>query len=110
MTVQNKRNRQFFRSVVTTMFIILCVVVALCLMGCAYSATERTAYGNSVSALTLADEEHISIFGKEVYLPIFKVADALEKVKFFASTGINKLLALTVDGAKELVELFIRQI
>lgn len=110
MTLQSKRNRLFFRSVLVTGFIIVCGVMALCFMGRAYRATEKTAFGREVSVISLTDYDHISFFGKEVYFPIFKVAEAFEKARLYLTTGINKLLALTVGGAKELAEYFIRQI
>ena len=110
MTVQNKRNRLFLKSVLVTMFIITCGVAALCFMGKAYSATEKTAFGKEVSAISFADFDHILFFGKEVYFPIYKAADIFDKVKVYSTTGINKLLALTVDGVKELVNYFIRLI
>ena len=110
MTIQNKRNRLFFKSVLVTEFIIMCGVMALCFMGIAYQATEKTAFGRDASVISLTDYEHISFFEKEIYFPSFKVADAFEKAKFYLTSGINKLLALTVGGAKELAEYFIRQI
>lgn len=110
MTLQNKRNRLFFKSALVTGSIILCGVMALWFMGKAYQATEKTAFGREVSVISLTDYDHISFFGKEVYFPIFKVADALEKMRLYLTTGINKLLALTVGGVKELIEYFIEQI
>lgn len=110
MTLQNKRNRLFLRSALVTTFIIACGVTALCFMGQAYRATEKTAFGKDVSVISLTDYEHISFFGNEVYFPIFKVADVLKKIKIYTTSGINKLLALTVDGVKELLNYFIQQI
>lgn len=110
MTLQNKRNRLFFKSVFVTGFVIMCGVMALYFMGQAYRATEKTAFGREVSVISLNDYEHISFFGKEIYFPIFKVADAFESARVYLTSGINKLLALTVGGVKELVEYFIQRI
>ncbi len=110
MTLQNKRNRLFLKSALVTIFVIACGVMALCFMGQAYRATEKTAFGKDVSVISLTDYEHISFFGKEVYFPIFKVADFFENVKIYTTTGINKLLVLTVGGVKELLSYFIQQI
>ena len=79
-------------------------------MGQAYSATEKIAFGRDVRVLSVTDTEHISFFGKEMYFPIIKVADYIDRFKIYFSCGTTKLLALSVSGVKELVNSIIRLI
>lgn len=110
MTVQKERNQLFLKSVSITFCIILVCVIAVYFMGHAYSATEKVAFGREVRALAVIDSEHISFFGKEIYFPIIKAVDYIDMFKKYATSGATKLLALSVNGVKELVKSIIQLI
>ncbi len=97
------RHRLFLRSFWITEFICMCISVILIACGYVYSVVEHNAFGREVTAFAITSKDYITVFGREIYLPVITIGETvLEFVKQYSS-GIIKLLGFAVTSTEELI-------
>lgn len=102
-----KNTRLMLRSMWVTLIILLCAALAFIFMGKAYAVMEKQAFGREVSAFGSEYTDYVTVFGKEVYIPL---ESAVGGVKSFVSKytpSIIKLLGMAVNGTEELIRKFL---
>jgi hypothetical protein len=96
------------KSAVVTFFILVLVLVALILMGMAYTRMEMIAFGREVNAFEKLGGDRFSFFGITFYFPIELI---FSKVKIFITnytSGILKLLAYILNAVEEGISLIFK--
>ena len=98
----SKYNIEMFRAFCLTMALICCFFVALTSMGHIYTVTEYNAYGREAVAFYVGPDS-IVLFDREIYLPIFTpVKEGVKAVRLYSS-GIIKLLGISIEASEELL-------
>ena len=97
----SKRNRTVLRSMTVTLVILACSVAATYLMGMAYSAIQRDAYGVEMTAFSVDSKDYVTLFGNEVYFPLINVVQTAKDLFTKYCSGLIKLLGYAIDIAKE---------
>ncbi len=95
-------NRIMLRSMGVTLFILVCTAVAAVMMGEAYSALQKDAFGVEASAFSFSSKDYITLFGKEFYFPLISIFEKAVELWRRGSSGIIKLLGVVIETTKEL--------
>ena len=99
-----------FRSALVTAFILLSAIVAVMLMGKAYSGIRKTAFGETTQFFDMKNSDVYTFFGYEFEFPLIYYTEKIVAFCKLYAPGIIKLLGNIVDVIKEswsiLVKLF----
>ncbi len=89
------------RSAAVTFFILSAGVIAIIFMGKAYSAIQKTAFGETTAFFDMRETDVYTFFGYEFHFPLIYYCKKVTHFFELYSPGIIKLLGYTLDAIKE---------
>ncbi len=97
-----KRNNVMLRSMLVTLMLFGSATVVLVAMGHVCYVVEKNLHGQNIVVFDVGHDS-ITLFGKELYFPVFVPLQRLFEALRLYSSGIIKLLGIAVDASEELI-------
>jgi hypothetical protein len=97
-----KRNKVMLRAMLVTLMLLGSASVVLVAMGRVYTVVEHNLYGQKVVFFDVGPDS-ITLFGKDLYFPVFIPLQRFFEAVNLYSSGITKLLKIAVDVFEELI-------